>query len=125
MLTSSKPSGTSNICFETLGAYPILLPFLFFTLSLFIASTWIMYSLGVIMFGPLFVFTLITSVAKIEVADAGVIVRRLIYGTSYWTFESIELKSNGRIVVYGGKYGGWIMPLNWRQFTKAIKQPNH
>ena len=107
--------------FETRGVYPILLPPLFFFLLLFLASIYIGHSVGMLVFGMFSLFLLLSSTARIEVMDDGIVVKRMIFGTSYWSFDEVEFKMGGRTFVYGGMYGGWIMPLNWRACVEAIK----
>ena len=72
-------------------------------------------------FGVLSVPLLLGSTAKIEVIGDGIIVKRIIFGTSYWSFDEVKFKMGGRILAYGGRYGGWIMPLNWRECVEAIQ----
>ena len=72
-------------------------------------------------FGVLSVSLLLGSTARIEVIDDGIIVKRIIFGTSYWSFDEVKFKMGGRILAYGGMYGGWIMPLNWRECVDAIQ----
>jgi len=107
--------------FETRGVYTILLPPLFFFLLLFLASIYIGHSMGMLVFGMISLFSLLSSTARIEVMDDEIVVKRMIFGTSYWSFDEVEFKVGGRILAYGGMYGGWIMPLNWRACVEAIK----
>jgi len=61
------------------------------------------------------------SFADIEVRDDGIIVKRIIFGTSYWNYDEIKFTAGGRILKYGGMYGGWIMPFRWRECIKAVE----
>lgn len=116
-----QETGEENIRFATLGVYPILLPPLFLFLFLTSISIYIKHDAGMIMFGMFSVLLLIGSVAEIRVVDDGIVVRRLIFGTSYWSFDEVKSKMGGRILAYGGMYGGWIMPLSWKDCIQAIK----
>jgi len=117
----SQESGRKLIRFGTSGVYPILLLPLFFFLLLFLASVYIKHSVGMLVFGMFSLFLLLSSIARIEVMDDGIVVKRMIFGTSYWSFDEVEFKVGGRILAYGGMYGGWIMPSNWRECVEAIK----
>lgn len=59
--------------------------------------------------------------AKIEVIGDGIIVKRMIFGTSHWSLDEVKFKMGGRILAYGGMYGGWIIPLNWRECVDVIQ----
>ncbi|MFQ5621591.1 MAG: hypothetical protein ACE5FT_07185 [Candidatus Nanoarchaeia archaeon] len=48
-------------------------------------------------------------------------VKRPIFGTSYWGFDEVKFKVGGRILAYGGMYGGWIIPLNWKECIKVVE----
>ena len=117
----SQESGRKLIRFGTWGVYPILLLPLFFFLLLFLASIYIKHSVGMLVFGMLSLFSLLSFTAKIEVMDDGIVFKRMIFGTSYWSFDEVKFKVGGRILAYDGMYGGWIMPLNWRECVEAIK----
>ena len=117
----SQERGRELIRFGTWGVYPILLLPLFFFLLLFLASVYIKHSVGMLVFGMFSLFLLLSSTARIEVMDDGIVVKRMIFGTSYWGCDEVESKVGGRILAYGGMYGGWIMPLNWRECVEAIK----
>jgi len=125
MLLVVKTLGESNersIRCGTLGVYPILIPPLFFFSFLALVSIYIKHSVGMFVFGGVFsVPLLLGSIAKIKVVGDGIIVKRIIFGTSYWSFDEVKFKMGGRILAYGGMYGGWIMPLNWRECVDAIQ----
>lgn len=72
-------------------------------------------------FGVFSVPLLLGFTSKIEVIGDGIIVKRIIFGTSYWSFDEVKFKMGGRILAYGGMYGGWIMPLNWKECVEAIQ----
>ena len=118
LIDEGKPK---HIRFGTSGVYPILLPPLFFFLFLFLGAVYIKHSVGMLVFGMISLFLLLSSTAKIEVMDDGIVVKRMIFGTSYWSFDEVEFKVGGRILAYGGMYGGWIMPWNWRECVEAIE----
>lgn len=107
--------------FRTWGVYPLILFPLSFFLFLFLAAVYTMHSVGIFVFGMFSLFSLLGSAAKIEVMNDGVVVKRIIFGTSYWGLDDVKFKVGGRILAYGGMYGGWIMPLNWRECVEAIK----
>lgn len=44
----------------------------------------------------------------------------MILGTSFWSFDDVRFKIGGRILAYGGVYGGWIIPLKWRECVETI-----
>jgi len=107
--------------FETRGVYPILsLPLAFFGF-IFVAAIYVRHPLAVL-FG-LIALPLITDfTAKIGVEKDGVIIKRVIFGTSYWSLDEVRFKAGGRILVYGSRiYGGWIMPFKWRECIKAVE----
>jgi len=124
MLLVMKTLGESNersIRCGTWGVYLILIPPLFFFSFLALISIYIKHSVGMFVFGVFSVPLLLGSIAKIEVIGDGIIVKRIIFGTSYWSFDEVKFKMGGRILAYGGMYGGWIMPLNWRECVDAIQ----
>lgn len=107
--------------FETWGFYPIALPALAFFLILFAASIYIKHGVGVVVFGLPFLFLLLSSVANIEVRNDSIVVKRITFGSSYWSLDEVRFRAAGRILVYGGMYGGWIMPFRWKECFEAIK----
>jgi len=109
------------IQFKTWGFYPMALPPLAFFLILFAASIYIKHSVGMAVFGLPFLFLLLSSVANIEVRNDGIVVKRITFGSSYWSLDDARFKAGGRILAYGGMYGGWIMPLRWRGCFEAIR----
>jgi len=116
-----QESDRKPIRFGTWGVYPILIPPLSFFLFLTLVSTYIKHGVGMFVFGMLSLFLLLGSTAKIEVIGDGIVVKRIIFGASYWSFDEVKFKVGERILVYGGMYGGWIMPLNWRECVEVIK----
>ena len=116
-----QESDRKPIRFGTWGVYLILIPPLSFFLFLTLVSIYIKHGVGMFVFGMLSLFLLLGSIAKIEVIGDGIIVKRIIFGTSYWSFDEVKFKMGGRILAYGGMFGGWIMPLNWKECVEAIQ----
>jgi hypothetical protein len=83
-------------------------------------AVYVGYVTGILLFGLPSSFFLIASVAKIKICENEVLIERLILGTSYWSFDNIRFKIHGRILAYGGIYGGWIIPLKWRECVETI-----
>jgi len=107
--------------FKTIGVYPILLLPLLFFFTLFAASVYIRHGIGVLVFG-LFALTLsLGSIARIEVFNDTFVIKRILFGTSYWSFNEVKFKADGRVLAYGGMYGGWIAPFKWKECFEAIK----
>lgn len=105
---------------ETLGFYPlVLIPFLFF-FSLLLIVIYIGHIIGIAFFGLSSAFFLICSGAKIKVLRNEILIKRIMFGTSYWNFDEVRFKVGGRILAYGGMYGGWIMPLKWRECVQKV-----
>ena len=107
--------------FETRGVYPILsLPLAFFGF-IFVAAIYVRHPLAVL-FGLIALPFITDFTAKIGVEKDGVIIKRVIFGTSYWSLDEVRFKVGGRILVYGSRiYGGWIMPFKWRECIKAVE----
>ena len=84
--------------FETVGFYPILLlPLLFFSL-LFAAAIYVGHSVGMLIFGLLSLFLLLGSLVTIEVSSDGIVIKRMMFGTSHWRFEEVKFKAGGRVL---------------------------
>lgn len=120
-LTLLRESSKGHVRFATRGAYPILLFPLFFSLLFFVMAIYVWNIVAILMALLWLVPMLFGSVASIEVMDDGIIVKRIIFGTSYWNYNEIKFTAGGRILEYGGMYGGWIMPFNWRKCAEAVK----
>lgn len=106
--------------FETWGFYPfVLVPFFFF-LSVFMMALYVGHAIGILLFGLLSCCFLLFSVAKIVVSEDGISVRRIVLGTSFWDYDEVSFRAGGLILAYGGIYGGWIMPLRWRECVTTI-----
>jgi len=117
-----QKNGEERIQFETWGVYPILFPPLVFFLILLGASIYVKHIVGMTVFGLLFLSCLLGFGAKIEMRSDGIAVRRILfYGTSFWSFDEVRFKAKGRVLAYGGMYGGWVMPLRWRKYHEAIR----
>jgi len=95
------------------------MPFFFF-FSLFLMAVYVGYATGILLFGLPSSFFLIGSVAKIKICENEVIIERLMLGTSFWSFDDVRFKIGGRILAYGGVYGGWIIPLKWRKCVETV-----
>jgi len=121
MFRSPPPfSNHEKSSFETFGFYPLVLVPFFFFFSLFLMAVYVGHVLGILLFGLLSSFFLIGSEAKITVSEDGIFVKRMVFGTSYWNFDEVRFKAGGIILAYGGIYGGWIMPLRWRECARSI-----
>jgi len=111
--------------FETLGFYPLVLAPFFFFFSLFFMAVYVGHVIGILLFGLLSSFFLIGSEAKITISEDGIFVKRMVLGTSYWNFDEVRFKAGGRVLAYGGIYGGWIMPLRWRECARSINSSRY
>jgi hypothetical protein len=120
-MTLAQESGKEYARFETVGLYPFLLiPLVFFSF-LFTVAIYVRHSVGIFVFGLISLFLLLSSLAKIEVLSDGIVVERIVFGSSNWNFDEVIFKAGGRILAYGGMYGGWVMPLRWKQVLKQSK----
>jgi len=120
-LTPLRESSKGHVRFVTRGVYPILLYPLFFSLFFFVIAIYV-WNIVLILIASLWLIPMLSgSFADIEVRDDGIIVKRIIFGTSYWNYDEIKFTAGGRILKYGGMYGGWIMPFRWRECIKAVE----
>lgn len=120
-LTLLRESSKGHVRFVTRGVYPILLFPLFFSLFFFVMAIYVWNIVAILIALLWLIPMLFGSVADIEVRDDGIIVKRIIFGTSYWNYDEIKFTAGGRILEYGGMYGGWIMPFKWRKCVEAVK----
>lgn len=120
-LTPLRESNKEHVRFVTRGVYPVLLYPLFFSLLFFVIAIYV-WNIVLILIASLWLIPMLSgSFADIEVRDDGIIVKRIIFGTSYWNYDEIKFTAGGRILKYGGMYGGWIMPFKWRKCVEAVK----
>jgi len=120
-LTLLQESSKGHVRSVTRGVYPILVFPLFFSLFFFVMAIYVWNIVAILIALLWLIPMLFGSVAEIGVRDDGIIVKRIIFGTSYWNFDEIKFTAGGRILEYGGLYGGWIMPFKWRKCVEAIK----
>jgi len=116
-----KKENAAFVSFETWGVYPILLLPLAFFLFVFAASIYIKHVIGMAVSGILSLSLLLGSIARIEVKSDGIVVKRILFPTTFWSFNEVRFKAAGRVLTYGGMYGGWVMPINWKKCFEAIK----
>lgn len=116
-----RKENTAFVSFETWGVYPILLLPLAFFLIVFAASIYIKHVMGMAVSGIFSLSLLLGSIARIEVKSDGIVVKRMVFPTTVWSFDDVRFKAAGRVLTYGGIYGGWVMPLNWKKCFDAIK----
>lgn len=105
---------------ETFGFYPIIILPLSFYFVLFSVAIYIWHLGGVVFFGISASLFLLGSIAKIKIFRDGVAIERPVFGKSFWSFSEVTLRASGRILDYGGMFGGSVIPLKWRECVQTI-----
>lgn len=106
---------------ETFGFYPIVVIPLSFYLFLLLVAIYNQHFGGIIFFGLSSFLFLTGSIARIKILRDGIVIERFpLFGKSYWSFSEVKLRTGGRILDYGGMFGGSIIPLKWRQCAQTI-----
>ena len=105
---------------ETFGFYPIVVIPLSFYLFLLLVAIYIQHFGGIIFFGLSSFLFLTGSIARIKILRDGIVIERPVFGKSYWSFSEVKLRAGGRILDYGGMFGGSIIPLKWRECAQTI-----
>jgi len=105
---------------ETFGFYPIVVIPLSFHLFLLFVAISVQHFGGIIFFGLSSFLFLTGSIDRIKILRDGVVIERPVFGKSYWSFSEVKLRAGGRILDYGGMFGGSITPLKWRECAQTI-----